>query len=307
MPGKMDCFGLSDTGQVREMNEDQFLIADLSKSMQVHHTSLGIDDQTRLFGTSQGKLLLVADGMGGHAAGRRASTLAVDSLTTYVLNMMPWFFRLRGDCADYFEGDLRAALGHCQGALRAESDRVPSERGMGTTLTMAYVCWPLLFVVHVGDSRCYLLRGSRLRLITHDHTVARKLVDEGVISEADAETSRWSHVLWNVVGGGSDELKPEVHKAELQIDDQLLLCTDGLTRHVTDKEITKVLQEESAAEAACGRLVAAANAGGGRDNITVVVASFREAQQDLLASAESRSADNALDAPPSAVVAVSAG
>ena len=74
---------------------------------------------------------------------------------------------------------------------------------MGTTLTMAYVCWPLLYVVHVGDSRCYLLRGSRLRQITHDHTVAQQLVEEGVLSESDVEGSRWSHVLWNVVGGGS--------------------------------------------------------------------------------------------------------
>ena len=119
MRGKMDCFGLTHIGQVREVNEDQFLIADLLKSMQVHQTSLGIDDQTRLFGTSQGKLLLVADGMGGHAAGRRASTLAVDSLTTYVLNMMQWFFRLRGDCGDYFETDSKA----CAQALPGRTSR----------------------------------------------------------------------------------------------------------------------------------------------------------------------------------------
>src|SRR5947209_1795229 len=105
MLGRMDCCGLTDIGRVREANEDQYLIADLSKSMRIYRTSLGLDDQTRLFGSSQGKLFLVADGMGGHAAGKRASALAVDSLTTYVLNTMHWFFRLRGDQEEYFEDD----------------------------------------------------------------------------------------------------------------------------------------------------------------------------------------------------------
>src|SRR5437763_14295092 len=114
MLGKMDCYGLTDTGRVRAANEDQYLIADLSKSMRIYRTSLELDDQTRLYGSSQGKLFLVADGMGGHAAGKRASALAVDSLATYVLNTMHWFFRLHHDREDYFEDDLKAALEHCQ-------------------------------------------------------------------------------------------------------------------------------------------------------------------------------------------------
>jgi protein phosphatase len=153
MHGKMDCAGLTDRGRVREANEDQFLIASLSKSMQVHSTSLGLEEQARLFGSSLGQLLVVADGMGGHAAGQRASALAVDSLTTYVLNTMHWFFRLRKDSEELFMADLGAALQHCQGALRDESERVPQRRGMGTTLTMAYLVWPRVFVVHAGDSR----------------------------------------------------------------------------------------------------------------------------------------------------------
>src|SRR5262245_27576261 len=86
MPGKMDCYGLADVGKVREVNEDQFLIADLNKAMLVHQTSLSHEDHTRRFGGSQGQLLLVADGMGGHAAGKQASTLAVQTLSHYVLN-----------------------------------------------------------------------------------------------------------------------------------------------------------------------------------------------------------------------------
>src|SRR5947209_5737689 len=115
MLGKMDCSGLTDPGRVRAGNDDQYLIASLSKSMQVHQTSLDLDDQTRLFGASQGKLLLVADGLGGGpAGGRRASTLAVNSLTTYVLNTLPWFFRLRPDAEEHFFDELKAALAFCQ-------------------------------------------------------------------------------------------------------------------------------------------------------------------------------------------------
>src|SRR4051812_26936267 len=148
MLGKMDCSGMTDPGLVRPANEDQFLIASLSKSMQVHSTSLGLDDQTRLFGSSQGRLLVVADGMGGHAAGKRASTLVVDGLVSYLLNTMHWFFRLREDSEDQFLDDLRHALGYAQDRILAEGERLPERRGMGTTLTLAYLVWPRMYVVH---------------------------------------------------------------------------------------------------------------------------------------------------------------
>jgi PPM family protein phosphatase len=278
MLGKMDCAGLTDVGRVRPVNEDQYLIASLSRSMQVHSTSLNLDDQTRLFGPSQGRLLLVADGMGGHAAGRRASTLALDALASYVLNTMHWFFRLREDREDVFVDDLKSALEHCQAEILAEARRVPGERGMGTTLTMAYLAWPRLFVVHAGDSRCYLMRQGRLRRITRDHTVAQRLADAGELD--DPEHSRWSHVLWNVVGGTEHEIRPEVHRADLALGDTLLLCTDGLTQHVSDADIARLLGPSGPSAEACGRLVEAANAAGGSDNVTVVVARFRETGPD---------------------------
>src|ERR1700730_18478995 len=94
MRGKLDCYGMTDVGKVRPVNEDQFLLADLNMSLLIHQTSLSHEDHTRLFGGSQGQLLLVADGMGGHAAGQQASSIAVQGLAHYVLNTMPWFFRL---------------------------------------------------------------------------------------------------------------------------------------------------------------------------------------------------------------------
>jgi protein phosphatase len=283
MLGKMDCSGQTDVGRVREVNEDQYLIASLSKSMQVHATSLDLDEQTRLFGASQGKLLLVADGMGGHEAGRRASSLAVNSLTTYVLNTMGWFFRLRQDDEESFLGDLRAALEYCQERLRAEAERIPERHGMGTTLTMAYLVWPRLYVVHAGDSRCYVQRGGRLRQLTRDHTLGRQ--DPVRSTPDDPEAPVWRDLLWNVVGG-SDELTVEVYRADLALGDTLLLCTDGLTRHVADAAIGRLLAEDCPSAETCRRLVEAGNAAGGTDNVTVVVAHFRDAKHQAAVQEE---------------------
>ena len=158
---------------------------------------------------------------------------------------------------------------------------------MATTVTLAYLLWPRLFVVHAGDSRCYLLRGSRFRQITKDQTVAQSLVESGQLPPEDVETSKWSHVLWNVVGGDDVELTSEVYKARLEPGDTLLLCSDGLTRHLTDQQIVQVLEAEKETEAACHRMVDAANEAGGTDNITVIVARFFEEPSDKAASVTS--------------------
>jgi protein phosphatase len=282
----MDCHGMTHPGKVREANEDQFLIADLAKSMMVHQTSLALDDQTRVLGDSQGKLLLVADGMGGHAAGKRASTLAVDRIVTYVLNTMPWFFRLDEGGEDDFTDDLNAALQHCQESVDADADVVPERKGMGTTVTMAYVIWPRMYLVHVGDSRCYLMRNTELQQLTRDHTIAQQMVEKGTLAVEEADDSKWSNVLWNVIGGGSDKVTPEVRKAELAIGDTILLCTDGLTEHVTNGQIAQCLSQDLPAEELCGQLVEAANLDGGSDNVTVVIARFRQTDQQEAAAEE---------------------
>ena len=281
----VDCHGLTDIGKEREVNEDQFMIADLSKSILIHQTSLTMDDGSRWFGGSQGSLMLVADGMGGHAGGERASTLAVDRVVLYVLNTMPWFFRLEQQAETELKDELTAALETCQESIQAESEASPKRAGMGTTLTMAYTLWPRFYVVHVGDSRCYVLRKSRLKQITTDHTLAQEMVDRGALRPAQAEESPLSSVLWNTIGGKSTELTTDVYKGELQVGDTMLLCTDGLTRHVTDDEITKVLRKAKSAEEACRTLVNAANEGGGSDNITVVAARYREAEPEAAAEA----------------------
>ncbi|MEO8498893.1 MAG: protein phosphatase 2C domain-containing protein [Planctomycetota bacterium] len=280
MLGKMDCFGITDIGRRRSTNEDQFLIADLNKSMRVYQTSLGLNHQARLFGNSQGKLLAVADGLGGHEAGERASQLVVDSVVTYVLNTLHWFFRLDAENDENFRDELKAALQHCQLMLQQDVEATPQRRGMGTTLTMAYVIWPKMFVVHVGDSRCYLLRDGKLKQITRDHTLAQLYKEthgdppEGDI-EAD-EVTQGSNTLWNVISSTGDVVDPEVYLANLQLGDTVLLCTDGLTKHVDRSRLIDLLESKHTAEAICQGLVDAANSEGGSDNITVIVSRFCE-------------------------------
>lgn len=282
MAGKMECFGATDTGCRRKTNEDQYLIADLNKSLQIHQTSLALDHQTRLFGNSQGKLILVADGMGGHQAGQRASTLAVDGIATYVLNTLRWFIRLDSQSDDDFQDDLKAAMEHCQDVLSREMRALPQNNGMGTTLTMAYIVWPRLWVVHVGDSRCYLYRDEKLKQITRDHTVAQLYKENHAESDqSDSDDAPYRHLLWNVIGGSEDKLQPEVYHLTLELGDTLLLCTDGLTHHLDDSSIAQCLRTNVPLKQVCETLIQRANTAGGNDNTTVAIARFSDVDSEM--------------------------
>jgi protein phosphatase len=270
----VEASGVTDVGRKRKVNEDHFLIAELSKSMFVQETSLSEAVHQRLVGGPQGKLFVVADGMGGHEDGGVASSVAVDTVVNYVLNVMPWFFRLNESLEDDLMDELKAALQRCQQRVAHVAQGEWWHSRMGTTLTMAYVLWPRLYVVHAGDSRCYLARDEGLEQITKDHTVAQQLADEKVIPPEKADRTRWSNVLWNAIGGGKEELAPDVYRAELARGDTLLLCTDGLTRHVDDQALAERLAMPESSAATARDLVELANQKGGKDNITAVVARF---------------------------------
>ncbi|MCA9051561.1 MAG: serine/threonine-protein phosphatase [Planctomycetaceae bacterium] len=274
MAGRMDCYGDSHVGMVRDRNEDQFLIADLKKSVVIHHTSLSYDDETELHGGSQAKLMLVADGVGGHAAGERASCLALEGVVQYLLNAMHWIFKPEDDREDAFLDDLKSALAFSQERIQHAAEAVPDQQGMGTTITMAYVVWPHVYLVHAGDSRAYLYRNRELVRLTHDQTYAQALADAGVFAPEQIEKSPLNHVLSSLVGCNPDHLDPQVYKSSLQLNDTLLLCTDGLTRHLTDSQIGEILQSDRSARECCEHLIARANDAGGKDNTTVIVARF---------------------------------
>jgi protein phosphatase len=265
-------FGLTDRGRVRPSNEDQFLIAELVKALRVRQSS--VPQSPTQYSDERGYLLLVADGVGGNNAGEQASALAVGTIETFALNTFKWFFHRPGFEERNVLADFQTALGQADRRMFEEVARHPEFRGMGTTVTLAYCLDGELFVAHVGDSRCYLLRGGELHVLTHDHTLAAELARHGCIRPEQVAQHPYRHVITNVVGGQEKGLKPEVHQFDLEPDDVLLLCSDGLTEMLPPERIRDILLEEAEPKAACERLVAEANEEGGKDNVTVIVARF---------------------------------
>jgi serine/threonine protein phosphatase PrpC len=265
-------FGLTDRGKVRGSNEDHFLVAELARSLLVRQTSL--PQAASRQGRSRGHVLLVADGMGGHAAGEVASALSVEAVESFVLELLRRFSNLQASDEHGVIGDLREAVIQADARIAEEVDLHPELAGMGTTLTMAFFSGRRLFVIHAGDSRCYLLRGGVLERLTEDHTVVAGMVDRGEISPEQARQHPRRHIVTNVLGGGHAGVRVDVHREDLEPGDVLLLCSDGLTDMVDDGGIAAALAEEAGPEAACGRLIDRANEAGGRDNVTAVVARF---------------------------------
>lgn len=265
--------GLSDVGRHRTENQDQFLIAELRKSMLVQSASVPLESDSPLFGVARGQLLIVADGMGGHAAGGRASSIALDQLITQLLNRVHWFLQSDQDREEDFIDSLKELLQLAHARILAEAGRDDARRGMGTTLTMAYITWPRMYVAHAGDTRCYLVRQGRCEQLTSDHTLARQLVESGDLKPEEEAQSRWSNVLWNVLGGnGEQDLIAEVRRTDLHPGDTVFLCSDGLSRYLSNATLAEIVSEGcDDINSICHRLVGLANAAGGEDNITVVV------------------------------------
>jgi len=274
-PLAVRCFGLTDRGRTRDKNEDQFLIAELVKALRVTHTSV---PQPEVRHSSECcHLFVVADGIGGAAGGERASALAIDSVERFVLESWRWSGSLRGREGDEVFADFRNAVAGANSRVLAEAKAHPGLGGMGTTLTLALCLGSDLYVAHAGDCRCYLMRDGHLYLLTADHTLAEDLVRRGALSPEEAAHSRWSHVITNAVGGGSQDVTVDLHKLGLLAGDVLLLCSDGLTGMVSEAEVVEVLGATDDPEAACRQLVTRANEAGGKDNITVVMARFEGA------------------------------
>ncbi len=267
MSDPIESFGLTDVGRVRERNEDQFLIATLHRTMEVRHTSIerraALDHLCR----TQAHILVVADGVGGVAGGELASGAAVEALTDYIGQTAACCYALDVDTEHEFLEHLERAVKRAHEAVQR---RYGSKgRGPATTLTLATLIWPRVYVVHVGDSRGYYLRQGRLKRFTHDQTMGEFLIDEGVMSEPEVERAGLSNVLASAIGA---DYTPSIGLVDLHPGDVLLLCTDGLTKHVPDEAIADILGRRATAEAMCRALVDAALAGGGTDNVTVVVA-----------------------------------
>ena len=271
----IDAAGATDIGCVRPRNEDAYLIATLQRSMIVHDSSAE-PRSGWLTGDAAGTLLVVADGMGGMGGGSTASRVAVQTISSYLLNVMPWVKERKGASAGRaslssvpsVRDQLSSAVVMSDSTVRSTGASVGEPR-MGTTLTMALVLWPTLYVAHVGDSRCYLFRSGTLTRLTTDHTIAQQIADHGVAPLGP--DSGLHHLLWNSLGG-SETAKPQTTKLRLEPSDVVLLCSDGLTLHLSEDEIARTVATSERAAALCSKLVQRAKAAGGLDNVTVVIA-----------------------------------
>jgi PPM family protein phosphatase len=265
-------FGLTDRGHVRDRNEDHFLIAELTKTLHVHHTSLPQPDVKE--GRQHGYLFLVADGMGGHAGGEVASRLATQAVEEFVLDALKWFLGLKGDEQGEVVSKLQAALTEADAEILRTVQQRPVLHGMGTTMTLAFFLRGELFTAHAGDSRAALFRGGHLARLTQDHTLAAELVRRGKLAPEQVATHKLRHVVTNVVGGPQPGVFVEVGHVAVEPGDRLLLCTDGLSDMVPEAEIAETLRAHADPEDACHVLMHEALDRGGSDNVTVVVAAF---------------------------------
>jgi protein phosphatase len=266
----IDVYGLTHTGLVRKTNQDHFLISSLRKHMQVHHTSLPKVDQLPLEGARLAYVAMVADGVGSGSRGEDASRYAIEKISDYVAHSMECYYTSDGTDEQAFSDALEEAAMRCHAAVAKQAqEEDPDGRGMATTLTLALSVWPQTYLLQIGDSRCYLFQDDVLTQISRDQTMAQELIDRGVFSRSEADKTRWAHVLSSAIGG--KQTAPVVTRIDRKWNDVGLLCSDGLTKHVSDDQIAERLRTMTSAKQVCEDLLQDALDDGGSDNITIIV------------------------------------
>jgi len=266
---EVDVFGLTHLGKVRKTNQDNFLICSLHKQMRVHYTSLPEVARLPLCGERLAYLAMVADGVGSGLGGGEASRHTIEVVAQYVTESMHCYYTADATDEQAFSEALQEAAMHCHQSVAEKAEADPERRGMATTLTMLISVWPVTYLLQVGDSRCYILREGTLTQITRDQTMAQELVDQGVLTVSNADNTQWAHVLSSAIGGS--QTAPVVTRIDRAWDDVILLCSDGLTKHVSDDRIRERLSTMKSSKQACEDLLQDALDGGGSDNITVLV------------------------------------
>jgi protein phosphatase len=268
----------SDLGRHRENNEDSFLLADLTPPSAVYPRTSEEDIAFEPPGPDgyvvgpKGYLLLVADGMGGAAGGEVASEMAAHLVFEQLLDS--WVFA-KGSSNEVFQSALEKAIEYSNERIHRRATREPALRGMGTTVTAVGILGGEYVVGQVGDSRAYLVGGDRAIQITRDQTLANRLLEEGSLSEAEAQESPMKHKLLQALGP-SPSVEVALTTTKASSEDTLVLCTDGLTELVSSEEIFTTVRGSHDPAVICEDLVALANSRGGPDNITVIVAKLVE-------------------------------
>ena len=273
---ELDLFGLTHRGLVRKNNQDQFLLATVHPQVLIHGTSLPAAESLPLRGERLATLMLVADGVGGGAAGNEASRVAIEAITRYVSSTLRSYHAAGTAAEGELLATLREAALEAHTAVLADATGKPERAGMATTLTLALAVWPWAYVVQVGDSRCYCFQDGTLRQVTRDQTVAQDLVDRGVLPPERVSDSPFGSMLASAIGG--EEAVPEVTRVDIRARGTLLLlCSDGLMKHVSDAEIAERVAGMESSEWLCRSLLALALERGGTDNITLIAGRARVA------------------------------
>jgi len=269
----LDLFGITHPGKVRAENQDHFFVGTVHPEVHVHGTSLAHSDRLPLRGQRLATVLLVADGVGGQVGGGAASRLAAEAITAYVSSTLRCYHAAGATDDKLFLDALRAAAMNAHETVSVES-AIRGDGGMATTLTFGIAVWPWLYVLQVGDSRAYFCCNGVLRQITRDQTVAQDLVDQGVLTPERAAKSPYTHVLSSAIGGST--AAPVVTRIDVRGERPVvLLCSDGLTKHVNDREIEQHVLGLESSEQLCRALLELALQRGGSDNITIVVGRVR--------------------------------
>jgi serine/threonine protein phosphatase PrpC len=249
---------LTDVGRVRELNEDSVMAIEYARQSQVE--------------PAQNYLYIVADGMGGAAAGEVASAIAVGTLRDYVESRLATA-EAKDPCELVKEGELlKEGFEEANRRILEHQAANPELRGMGSTAVGALILPPEAAVAWVGDSRAYLSDGAGLRQLTRDHSLVQRLIEIGQLTPEEARHHEHKNVITRSLGARqSGPAGAEAMALKLKRGDRLLLCSDGLTTHVEDQQIGEILGRHHDPYEASRELIAAANAGGGTDNISVVV------------------------------------
>jgi protein phosphatase len=258
-------FGLTDVGRTREHNEDSFLVVDLTED----NDTLQPEVQTHV-GGSRGSLFMVADGLGGAAAGEIASDLAVQTVHEY---LRTHWSNSTDEGAEAFATAIKGAAETANQRIYAYAQEHPENRGLGTTATVAGLLGDTLFLAQVGDSRAYLLRDGVARQITKDQSLMQRLVEAGELTPDEAERSERRNIILQALGP-EPSVRIDLTYQTLRRGDTLVLCTDGLSGLVKKDEIAEVVSQEPDLASACRELIERANENGGPDNITVIIARF---------------------------------
>jgi serine/threonine protein phosphatase PrpC len=275
---KLDIGAASHPGKLRPQNEDAFIIYQTGRYWEHLQSSLEpgeIPDRV----DEKSYVMAVADGIGGRKGGEVASNLALRIIVSLILKTGKYAAKL--DNPETREQEIEGAMKRAQDFFqRADqellkyAEHYPSLKGMGTTLTSAYVFGKDLFTMHVGDSRAYLFRGGKLYKLTKDQTFAQALVDAGTLTPEQGERHYFRHTLTSCLGGKGGKVDLEIQHHELFNQDKVMVCTDGLTEMVSESEITEIFSSKQSAQVLSDQLLKKALDAGGRDNITVIVANY---------------------------------